>query len=240
MSPSGHVCEHFWGLAGSEGVCSFHPPRMLPSCPIPRVFKRPECVLNTYCVRPWRDSRAGRAIFFKVRSRGEKRVRTRGMIQVVREELSGGWLHPWDTGGWGHLSLLASSLRRSRAWVLVLGLPQIHCVTLATFLLWSLEVSPQYVGQGGRGSPSSFTAYSWTMWDEGISVTRTQPSTSISSSLPSSVACQSLLGLSPKAARSTQAVQHYPVKCWSPLGVVLSAGRGMAKMTPEFPPTSRY
>lgn len=63
-----------------------------------------ECVLNTYCVRPWRDSRAGRAIFFKVRSRGESGWEP-GDDTSRQEELSGGWLHPWDTGGWGHISL---------------------------------------------------------------------------------------------------------------------------------------
>lgn len=48
-SPGGHVCGHFWGLAGSEGVCSFHPPGMLPSCPIPCVFKRLMCTEHLLC-----------------------------------------------------------------------------------------------------------------------------------------------------------------------------------------------
>lgn len=51
VAPGGHVCEHLWGLAGSEGVCSFHPHRMSPSCPF-LVSSNSECVLNTYCVRP--------------------------------------------------------------------------------------------------------------------------------------------------------------------------------------------
>ena len=44
---------------------------MWPSCPF-LVSSNSEYALSTYCVRSWSDSRAGRAIFFKVRSRRER------------------------------------------------------------------------------------------------------------------------------------------------------------------------
>ena len=146
------------------------------------------CVLNTYCVWPWRDSRAGRAIFFKVRSRWERGKEPRD------DTSSQGRALRWLTASLGHrwmgadLSLLAGSLRDA-LWEL--GSPGLR-VGPGSASNWlcdfghvpSLVLSFSSIcGAGRQEEASVFTASSRAMWDEGISVTRAQPSTPISSSL---------------------------------------------------------